>query len=331
MIAIRTIIQGMPDLAEQMDATDRRADGIDGIQDMSVPPEQTDSTGSTEEFMVDRLVEDPLPARPVDPEEIEEYASSEDGEKSAEETAEQGDEATGGPLVQPQTMEASEAALLESAPVDVPAAPDELPLNALLESLLFVAEEPVAPSTLAQALKRENAEVEAGLAALQAEYVELQRGLRVQYRDGKVQLVTNPAAAQAIEDFLNLDLTTRLSGPALEVLAIIAYRQPVTRAQVEAIRGVDCSGVLRKLQQLGLLEEVGRVDTIGRPILYGVTDLFMQHFGLTSLEELPDLPENDADALQAAMVLAMDESEDGRAVDESDGEVEDGGQGLTIQ
>ncbi|MEZ4636335.1 MAG: SMC-Scp complex subunit ScpB [Caldilineaceae bacterium] len=182
------------------------------------------------------------------------------------------------------------------------------PLVSLLESLLFVAEDAVTPDKLAQALDRTIGEVEAGLTILARRCEAENRGIRVQRRSGRVQFVTNPAAAQAVENFLNLDLSTHLSGPALEALAVVAYQQPVTRAQVEAVRGVDCSGVLRKLQQQGLIEEVGRLETIGRPILYGVTDLFMQHFGLTSLTELPQLPEVDADALAAAVALVEEES-----------------------
>jgi segregation and condensation protein B len=122
-----------------------------------------------------------------------------------------------------------------------------------------------------------------------------------------VQLVTTPIAAPFIEIFLNLDNSTRLSSPALETLAVIAYRQPVTRAQIEAVRGVDCAGVLRSLVQRGLVVEVGRMESMGRPILYGVTEQFMQHFGLVEMGELPPLEETEADRLWAATV--MDESE----------------------
>ena len=164
-------------------------------------------------------------------------------------------------------------------------------LGALLESLLFVAADPVTPTQLAQASGCFEAEVNKALAELQQEYEEQDRGLRLQRRADHVLLVTNPAAAQAVEDFLNLDMTVQFSAPALETLAIVAYLHPVTRAQVESVRGVDCSGVLRKLLQQGLVEEFDRLDGPGRPIRYAVTDQFMQHFGLTSLEELPDLPD----------------------------------------
>jgi segregation and condensation protein B len=185
--------------------------------------------------------------------------------------------------------------------------PALIPLISLLESLLFVAEEPVEPAKLAQALDRTISDVDAGLVLLMERCERENRGVRLQRREGRVQLVTNPAAASAVEAFLNLDLSTHLSGPALEALAVIAYQQPVTRSQIEAVRGVDCSGVLRKLQQQGLIEETGRLEAVGRPILYGVTDLFLQHFGLTSLGELPQLPDLDTDALAAAIALLEEE------------------------
>ncbi len=130
------------------------------------------------------------------------------------------------------------------------------------------------------------------------------RGLRVQKHNNRFQLVTDPSLAPLIETFLELDLSTTLSGPALETLAIVAYRQPVARAQIEAVRYVDCAGVLRSLLQRGLVEEVGRLETVGRPILYGVTDHFLQHFGLIEMTELPPLETADTDALWAATALA---------------------------
>jgi segregation and condensation protein B len=176
-----------------------------------------------------------------------------------------------------------------------------LPLTAALESLLFVSDEAVEPAQLARALGIAPGEVEAGLQALDAAYREGSRGLRLQTRNGRYQLVTAPEAANLIETFLNLDATSKLSAPALETLAVVAYRQPVTRAQIEAVRGVDCSGVLRSLLQRGLLEEVGRLDAPGRPVLYGVTDLFMHHFGLTALHELPPLESSELARIEDAL------------------------------
>ena len=183
-------------------------------------------------------------------------------------------------------------------------------VTALLESLLFVAAEPVEPKQLARTLDLPVDAVAQGLTELAAFYKQAGRGLRVQFHNGKAQLVTASAAAGYIETFLDLDASTRLSGPALEALAVIAYRQPVTRAQIEAVRGVDCAGVLRSLLQRGLIVEVGRLETAGRPILYGVTERFMQQFGLAEMNDLPPLEETEADRLWAATELAgSDEAE----------------------
>ncbi len=178
-----------------------------------------------------------------------------------------------------------------------------LPLESALESLLFVADEPVDIQQFARLFNLAQGEIEAALKQLDESYRAQNRGLRLQMRQGNYQLVTAPETAQLIEAFLNLDTTTRLSGPALETLAVIAYRQPVTRAQIEAVRGVDCSGVLRSLLQRGLAEELGRVDAPGRPVLYGVTDLFMHHFGLTGMDELPPLETQDAAKIDEALDL----------------------------
>lgn len=184
-----------------------------------------------------------------------------------------------------------------------------VPLTTLLESLLFVAPEAVEPRQLAQTLGQPLEVIELGLAELADYYQRSLRGLRLQRFNSKVQLVTAPVAAPFIETFLNLDHSTKLSSPALETLAVIAYRQPVTRAQIESVRGVDCAGVLRSLTQRGLVAEVGRLEGIGRPILYGVTDLFMQHFGLMEMTELPPLEETEADRLWAATVLDEQEAD----------------------
>jgi segregation and condensation protein B len=172
---------------------------------------------------------------------------------------------------------------------DAGSMPGAFSLAGALESLLFVSDEAVEPAQLARATGVSPAVVEAALLELDAAYRRDGRGLRLQVRNGRYQMVTAPEAANLIESYLNLDASARLSGPALETLAVVAYRQPVTRAQIEAVRGVDCSGVLRSLLGRGLLEEVGRLDAPGRPVLYGVTDLFMHHFGLTALHELPPL------------------------------------------
>jgi segregation and condensation protein B len=191
---------------------------------------------------------------------------------------------------------------------EVTIAGEPIPLTAALESLLFVAAQPVTAAQLADALELTMELVVHTLEQLAEQYQQRNQGLRLQVRDEQYQLVTVPAAAALIERFLTLDLTTKLSGPALEALAVIAYRQPVTRAQIEAVRGVDSAGVLRSLLQRGLIEEIGRLEVAGRPILYGVTDSFLQHFGLTSLAQLPPLTDPDAELLASATQLAALES-----------------------
>nr|MBC7244477.1 SMC-Scp complex subunit ScpB [Chloroflexota bacterium] len=164
-----------------------------------------------------------------------------------------------------------------------------LDLPARIEALLFVADEPVGIRELAQVLEASESAVEAALQQLVAHYQE--RGLRLQRTDRQVQFVTAPEVAPDVERFLGLDSRTKLSPAALETLALIAYRQPVTRAQIEAVRGVNCDGVLRTLLSHGLIAAVGRLEQAGRPILYGTTFAFLQYFGLTDLSELPALGE----------------------------------------
>jgi segregation and condensation protein B len=185
------------------------------------------------------------------------------------------------------------------------------PLTVMVESLLFVASEPVPITQIAEALDVKLAEVEQALAELSAAE-QVTRGVRVQRKGDKVQLTTQPECAPYIEKFLGLDLTTRLSKPALETLAIIAYQQPVTRAQIEHVRGVNCDGVLSTLLNRGLIEEVGRLETAGRPIQYGTTFAFLQHFGLRSLDDMPSLQAEEAAALEAlaeqGQTIALDQA-----------------------
>ncbi len=162
-----------------------------------------------------------------------------------------------------------------------------LTLTALVESLLFVADEPADIATLAQVLEVDMSAVEAALGELASDGS--QRGVRLQRKGDKVQLVTRPEAAAYVEKFLGLETSGKLSQAALETLSIIAYRQPCTRAQVEIVRGVNCDGVLSTLLTKGLIEEAGRMDTVGHPFLYATTFDFLRHFGLKSLQDLPPL------------------------------------------
>ncbi len=173
-----------------------------------------------------------------------------------------------------------------------------LSLQNMVESLLFVADGPVPVSQLAAALDARPQQVKTALLALEESYQE--SGLQLQRNNGRIQLTTHPLAAGAIEQFLGLESQQQLSSAALEALAIVAYRQPVTRPQVDGVRGVNSDSVLKNLLFKGLIEEVGRSEGPGRPILYGTTSAFLQHFGLASLHELPPLePEEPEDGIAA--------------------------------
>jgi segregation and condensation protein B len=170
----------------------------------------------------------------------------------------------------------------------------DLPLAVKIEALLFVAAEPVTPAQLAAALDVSASVVERGLNELDASLSS--RGLRLQRHAGRVQLTTAPQLAELIERFLGLEATTHLSRAALETLAIIAYQQPVTRPQIDAIRGVNSDSMMKSLLSKGLILESGRADGPGRPILYSTTPEFLQHFGLNSILELPPLAKPDEES-----------------------------------
>lgn len=174
-------------------------------------------------------------------------------------------------------------------------------LEASLEALLFVAAVPVSLQQLAEAVGQKQQDIEAALHSLEKTYQQ-DRGLSLQWHAGRVQLTTSPVMAPLVERFLGLEATARLSRAALETLAIIAYRQPVTRPGIDGIRGVNSDGVLKSLLSKGLVQEVGRTEGPGRPILYGTSAEFLQHFGLNSLTDLPPYdaaPAEGADGAEA--------------------------------
>jgi segregation and condensation protein B len=186
----------------------------------------------------------------------------------------------------------------DSQPFSVENSEIELSLSVKLEALLFVAAEPVGPAQLATALDVSPSVIERGLNELGASLAI--RGLRLQRHAGRVQLTTAPQLAELIERFLGLEATTHLSRAALETLAIIAYQQPVTRPQIDSIRGVNSDSMMKSLLNKGLILESGRADGPGRPILYSTTPEFLQHFGLNSILEMPPLaplvqPEEEGD------------------------------------
>ena len=162
-----------------------------------------------------------------------------------------------------------------------------LSLEALIEAMLFVAGEPVAIAQLAEWLELPPAQVHQACQHLAHQLAG--RGIALLWHDQRVQLVSAVAATPFVRRMLGQSGASKLTNAMSEVLTIIAYRQPITRAQIEAIRGVDCSTLVRQLQVRELVCEVGRLDTIGRPVLFGTTEQFLRQFGLTALSELPAL------------------------------------------
>jgi segregation and condensation protein B len=170
-------------------------------------------------------------------------------------------------------------------------------LTPIVESLLFVADGPVTVEQLARSVGVHVSDVEEALRDL-ASRLDAESGLRLQWQAMRVQLVTAPQSATFVERFLGLEASSRLSTAALETLALIAYRQPITRAQIEGVRGVSCDGVLRTLLHKGLVEPVGRLGQAGRPIVYGTTFEFLQYFGFTDLCELPPVEDEAVEGAQ---------------------------------
>jgi segregation and condensation protein B len=182
---------------------------------------------------------------------------------------------------------------------------DNNPLNdisAKIEALLFVSSGLVSVNQLAKTLDTSEGEIEVQLSALDNHYKSAGHGLRLMRIKTRVQMTTAPEISKTLEAFLELDSTSTLSQAALETLAITAYKQPVTRPEIDVIRGVNSDAVMRTLLSKGLIEELGRADTPGRPIYYGTSPEFLQYFGLESLDMLPFI---DFDALE------VDQSENG--------------------
>ena len=208
------------------------------------------------------------------------------------------------------------------------APPADLPL--VLESLLLVAENPPTISQLAQVTHLPADTIEQTLAAM--ERANATRGIRVQRHGSTVRLVSAPEAAPYVERFLGLERPNRLSKAALETLAIIAYRQPITRPGLEAVRGVSCDGPLGTLRARELIEPAGQLDTPGRPNLWVTTPRFLEHFGLHGINDLPPLPEHAPPAEPARLQFseALPNSGSKRGPDPGANPGTDGPNGRTI-
>jgi segregation and condensation protein B len=182
------------------------------------------------------------------------------------------------------------------------------PLHRVLEALLFASDKPISAAECVKHLKGaveaapEDAEVAAlaktkpdevaaAMRELGAEYEEQQRGFRLVESGSGWKAVTTPDAVPWVRQLFPENRPARLSPSALETLAIVAYRQPITRADIEAVRGVNVDGVMQTLLERGVIRIAGRADVPGRPLLYGTTEFFLEHFGLRSLDELPNCAE----------------------------------------
>lgn len=164
-------------------------------------------------------------------------------------------------------------------------------LKPRLEVLLFMARNPLSLEDLAKYLSVEPAVVMESLELLTTQYQDAQYGIQVINVSNGYQFATKPQYAKTLELYINAPQEFSLSTAALETLVIVAYRQPISRAELEAIRGVNSDGIIKSLMDRGLVEEKGRADTLGRPMLYGTTDTFLKHFGLKDLADLPQDPQ----------------------------------------
>lgn len=183
----------------------------------------------------------------------------------------------------------------------------------IVEAVLFASDAPLSVADLVRADPELDEDiVEQAVVELRAEYDEAGRAFQILDIAGGYQILTRPEFAPYLERFDSVPRPNRLSGPALEALAIIAYRQPIGRIEMEYVRGVNSAGVIRTLQERGLIDVVGRSEGIGRPLLYGTTQKFLDHFGFSSLEELPR-PEELPVVLRERVPLGIEE--DGQPVD----------------
>ncbi|MBR3794444.1 MAG: SMC-Scp complex subunit ScpB [Clostridia bacterium] len=186
-------------------------------------------------------------------------------------------------------MEKTQQILL---PADQPQERPKLELKervGIVEAILFVTGNAVEKREICRALEIQEAELEETLDAMESGYDFDRRGLRLLRFGAHVQLATRPDYAPYVEKLLQPVQKQSLSSAIMETLAVIAYRQPVTKAEIEQIRGVKCDYSVQSLTAKGLIEEVGRKETLGRPILYGTTDAFLRHFCISSLSELPEI------------------------------------------
>lgn len=166
-------------------------------------------------------------------------------------------------------------------------------IRGAIEAILFVTGDPVQVETLAALLECTQVQADEYVHALQNQYENEKRGIQLQITDYGVQMCSNRAYSKYVQRLLRPDQTVNLSDTVLETLSVIAYKQPITRGEIEAIRGVSCDYSVSVLLNKRLIMPKGRKDSLGKPMLYGTTHEFLQHFGLNSLDELPELETED--------------------------------------
>lgn len=187
---------------------------------------------------------------------------------------------------------------------------------ARLEAMLFACGDPVEASRLADVLELDVESVTKMLSCLSDTYEERNSGLRLIRVAGKYQICTREEYGDDVRKLLEIKKNTPLSQAAFEVLAIIAYNKTVTKSFIEQIRGVDCSGSISNLVQKGLIEEKGRLDLPGRPLVYGTTDRFLRCFSLSSLDDLPDLPNHEEENKENGQTTLFDEEKNDTMIEE---------------
>ena len=183
-------------------------------------------------------------------------------------------------------------------------------IRSAIESLIFTSDKPLFIDDIKKLFDNlESSKIRELIESLQKELLDRSSGLRIIEIAGGFQMVTSPDNAEVIKSFYKIKHTEKLSGPSLETLSIIAYKQPVTRIDIEAIRGVNVDGVVRSLLEKNLIRIVGRKEVIGRPFVYGTTRLFLDYFGLKSLAELPKIEEFAQQDMLLDVKLASGEGE----------------------
>lgn len=182
---------------------------------------------------------------------------------------------------------------------------NEKELKGIIEAILFASGEPVPLKSIAVAINKKEKETKEILERLIKQYEEEKRGIKIIKIANNYQMCTNPEYYSYIKNIYNVPQKKNISQTLLETLAIVAYKQPITRAEIEYIRGVSCEHAINSLIKYELIEEKGRLDTIGKPIIFGTTDYFLKYFGFSSLENMPNI-ENEGEVVKQMQIDIFD-------------------------